>query len=314
MNINSVITNANSIAISGHVRPDGDCVGSCLGLYNYIKTWYKDKKVDVLLDPIAEKFQILKRADEIKHECDKAANYDTFIYLDCGDPDRIGCGSELYNNVKEVYCIDHHISNKLVGEHVYIRHDASSTSELVYELLDKDKITKEIAECLFVGIVHDTGVFQYSNTSGATLHAVQELKKTGIDSTLLIEDTFYVKTYEQNQILGRALIESIRLLDNCCIASVITKKQMDFYGVTPLDLDGVVSILKQTKDIDVAILIYELTPHEFKVSLRASDRIDVSAIASYYGGGGHKKAAGCTVQGTAHDVLSNILKQIEKQL
>ncbi len=314
MNLNSIITNANTIALSGHIRPDGDCVGSCLGLYNYIKTWYSEKVVDIYLDPIADKFHFLSRAKEIQSTCDVKKRYDAFIYLDCGDPDRLGCGSEFHETAKEVYCIDHHISNQLVGDNVYIRADASSTSELVFELLEKEKITKEIAECLFVGIVHDTGVFQYSNTSAATLTAVQSLKNTGIDATKIIEETYYVKTYEQNQILGRALIESIRLLDNRCIATVITGKMMEFYGVTPLDLDGVVSILKQTKGVDVALLVYELCPHEFKISLRSNELVDVSLVASYFGGGGHKKAAGCNLQGTSHDVLSNVLKQIQNQL
>ena len=136
----------------------------------------------------------------------------------------------------------------------------------------------------------------------------------GINAPEIIHDTFYEKTYNQNQILGRALLESILLLDGQCIATYVRQKEMEFYGVKPKDLEGIVSQLRNTKDTKVAIFMYELKLNEFKVSLRSNDDVDVSKIAQYFGGGGHKKAAGFTMTGQPFDVLNNVSAQIVAQL
>ena len=124
----------------------------------------------------------------------------------------------------------------------------------------------------------------------------------------------FQKTYLQNQILGRALLESMLLMDGKCIISALRKKDLDFYGVTSEDLDGIVSQLRNTTGVEVAIFLYETAIQEFKVSLRSNGRVDVSRVASYFGGGGHVRAAGCTMQGSVYDVLNNLTLHIEKQL
>lgn len=295
------------------MRPDGDCVGSCMGLYQYIKTWYPDIETDVYLEDIPSGFKFMKATADIQHEV-KEKEYDLFIALDCGDMGRLGFSGTLFENAKETLCIDHHVSNQAFAKENYIKPDASSTSELVFELIDKSRLTKEIAECLYLGIVHDTGVFQYSCTAPETMMAAAELMRTGIDYSKIINDTFYQKTYAQNQILGRALLESVLFMDGKCIVSVIDKSTMDFCGVTSKDLEGIVSQLRVTEGVKVAIFMYEIENSEYKVSLRADDDVDVSKIAQYFGGGGHKKAAGVTMKGTAHDVINNIAGQIELQL
>lgn len=136
----------------------------------------------------------------------------------------------------------------------------------------------------------------------------------GIDFSCIIEKTFYQKTYVQNQILGRALLESILLLEGKVIISALRKADMVFYGVTSKDLEGIVSQLRVTKGCECAIFLYETGNHEYKVSLRSSDLVDVSKIASYFGGGGHKKAAGCSMAGTIHDVVNNLSLHIDRQL
>lgn len=136
----------------------------------------------------------------------------------------------------------------------------------------------------------------------------------GIDFSRIVEDTFYKKTYVQNQILGRALLESILLLNGRVIVSVLRKSDMDFYGVDAKDLDGIVSQLRVTKGVECAIFMYETGNHEYKVSMRSTQNVDVSSIALYFGGGGHKKAAGCSMAGTMHDVINNLTLHIEKQL
>ena len=136
----------------------------------------------------------------------------------------------------------------------------------------------------------------------------------GIDSSKLVEKTFYQKTYVQNQILARALLESILILDKRCIISGLRKKDMDFYGASPMDLEGIVSQMKNTEGVEVAIFLYESNIQEYKVSMRSNKIVDVSKIASYFGGGGHVRAAGCTMQGSFHDVINNLTLHIERQL
>ena len=312
--LNSALSKATTVAISGHVRPDGDCVGSCMGLYQYVKNNYPNIQVDVYLEEIPNSLKLFEITKEIKHTVQEDKIYDLFIALDCGDVKRLGFSGVLFENAKETLCIDHHVSNQSFADNNYIVPDASSTSELVYRLIDKELINTEIAECLYLGIVHDTGVFQYSCTAPETMEAAADLMRRNIRANEIINKTFYEKTYAQNQILGRALLESIVFMNGKCIVSWVTKKMMDFYCVTPKDLDGIVSQLRVTQGVEVAMFLYETAPMEFKVSLRATNDVDVSKIAQRFGGGGHKKAAGVTMSGTVHDIINNISEQIELQL
>ena len=165
-----------------------------------------------------------------------------------------------------------------------------------------------------MGIAHDTGVFQYSNTSPKTMQIAGSLIAKGINFSQIVDNTFYKKTYIQNQILGRALVESILLLDGRIIVGRVRQKDMEFYGASPADLDGIVSQLRVTDGVEVAIFLYETGNHQYKVSLRSNGPVDVSAVCAYFGGGGHVKAAGCTMYGTVYDVINNLTLHIEKQL
>jgi phosphoesterase RecJ-like protein len=312
--IASELQGIRTVAIAGHIRPDGDCIGSCMGIYNYIKDNFKEIEADVYLEKPSEIFDYIAHVERIHSTYDKDIEYDLFISMDSGSKDRLGLAVKYFDSAKKTICIDHHISNDGYGDVNYIFPEASSTSELVYDLMDLDKISKETAEAIYTGIIHDTGVFQYSNTSPSTLIAAAHLIEKGIDYTSIIEDTFYKKTYVQNQILGRSLLESMLLLDGAVIASGLRIKDMEFYGVTSKDLDGIVSQLRFTKGIEAAIFLYELKPLEYKVSMRSNGAVDVSKVASIYGGGGHIKAAGCSMAGTMKDVVNNLVRVIEKQL
>lgn len=309
-----ILKGKTSVAIGGHERPDGDCIGSCMGMYLYLKQTYENMEVDVYLQEIPEVFKVITETEHIKHSIPTDKQYDLFICLDCGDEERLGFSAPLFQSAGTTLCIDHHISNTGFADENYIVPDASSTSELVYRLMDKEKIEKSIAEALYVGIVHDTGVFQYSCTSPDTLRAAADLLSRNINAPALIEHTFYEKTYAQNQILGRALLESIVFMDGACIFTSVTRAIMQFYGVTVKELEGIVSQLRVTKGVEVAIFLYELEPNIYKVSLRSKEKVDVSMIAKYFGGGGHVRAAGCTMPGTVHDVINNLSKQIALQL
>lgn len=311
--LDDVLKGKSSVAVSGHIRPDGDCIGSCLGVYNYIKNNYPSVDVDVYLQSFSDKFNFIRYSDEVRHEkTDKI--YDLFIMLDSSSLDRLGEFTDMFNNAKETICIDHHISNEKYAMENIVFPKASSTCEVLYELMDEDRIDNHIAEALYMGIVHDSGAFKYSNTSAQTMNIAGKLMEKGIPFTSIIDNTFYTKTYVQNQILGRALLESVLFFDEKCIFSVVTQREMDFYNISYKDLDGIVEQLRITKGVECAIFMYETGEMEFKVSMRSNEIVDVSAIATYFGGGGHIRAAGFNMKGTLYDVINNISEQLAKQL
>lgn len=312
--IHEIISRYRSIAIGGHIRPDGDCIGSCLGLYNYIRDNYPDKKVRVYLESVPPAFSYLNGFEDICADPQETGEFEVFISLDASDAERLGEFIACFQRASRTVCVDHHITNKGFAEINHVMPEASSTAETLFYLMDSDKISKKTAECLYTGIVHDTGVFKYSNTSRRTMEAAGRLLELGVDSSRIIDDSFYRKTYVQNQILGRALIESILMLDGKCIISGLRQKDMEFYGVTNKDLDGIVEQLRVTQGVECAVFIYEQGAQVYKVSMRSNSFVDVSRIASYFGGGGHCKAAGCTMHGTIHDVINNLLKLIVQQL
>lgn len=312
--LNDILKGKKRVALGGHVRPDGDCVGSCMGLYHYLKEQYPEIGTDVYLEEVPEAYRMIKDTDEVKTQITDGDVYDLFICLDCGDMQRLGFSMPLFENAKETLCVDHHISNDAFADNNYVVPEASSTSELIYTLLDAEKISCASAEALYMGIVHDTGVFQYSCTSPETMEIAADLMRKGINGSEIIDKTYFEKTYIQNQILGRALLESMLIMDKKCIVSVIRQKSMKFFQAKPSDLEGIVSQLRQTKGVEVAIFLHEISPQKFKVSLRSKGKVDVSEIAKYFGGGGHVRAAGVTMEGSSHDVINNITARIALQL
>lgn len=305
------IEGADTIAIGGHVRPDGDCVGSCMGLFGYLADHYPEKKVCVYLEEIPEAFDYLKIDEAMSEKADK---YDLFIALDCGSIDRLGEAQGVFEKAVDTICVDHHISNTNFAKENIVKADASSTCEILCELLPMEKIGTFSATAFYTGIIHDTGVFKHSNTSKKTMETAGSLVEKGIPFGKIIDESFYMKTYRQLQIMGRCLLESIRVMDGRCIVSVVTKQMMDFYGAKSSDLDGIIDELRTTQGVEVAVLLSEKEPLEFKVSMRSNQIVDVSKIAVFFGGGGHVRAAGCTIKGSSYDVINNLTEHIEKQL
>lgn len=314
INLAAELVHVKTAAIAGHIRPDGDAIGSCLGLYLYLKENYPEIQVSLYLETPPAAYRNVFGIDEICSDFDQEKEFDVFFCLDCADQKRLGEAAKYQKSAKKTICIDHHISNGGFADENFIVPEASSTSELVVRLLDEEKIPFHAAEALYMGIVHDTGVFRHSCTSPETLETAAKLMRKGIDSSSIINHTYYEKTYHQNQILGRTLLESILLLNGKIIFSVVKQKDMQFYGVQSSDLDGIVQVLMSTAGTEAAIFLYETNPQEFKVSMRSKESINVSEIAGYFGGGGHVRAAGCTMQGSVYDVVNNITLHMERQL
>ncbi len=309
----SELKDAKKVAISGHVRPDGDCVCSVMALYRYLRKELPKAKVDVYLEEPSAVFQVLEGINEIKSEFNNEDVYDVFFALDCNE-ERLGDALPIFRKARKRINIDHHVSNTGCGDVNVIEPERSSTAELLYDLMEPELIDEEIAKAVYIGIAHDTGVFRYSNTSPHTLQIAAELLKYGFDFSSLIEKTFFEKTYLQTQIMGRAILESMRFMDDRCIVSVVTKRMMEFYQVGPKDLDGIVNQLQGVKGVDCAIFMYEIGTLEYKVSMRSNGRVNVAQVAVKFGGGGHVRAAGCTMNGTYHDNINNISKEIAPQL
>ena len=313
MNLLEECRSAKRIGIGGHIRPDGDCVGACLALGRYLKKELPGAFVKVFLEKPADVFQEIAGFEEIDSDFGAQEPFDVFFALDCG-ADRLGEAEDYFANAGKKINIDHHVSNSGSGDINVIKPKIGSTCEVLYDLFEADKLDRETAMALYIGIIHDTGVFQYSNTTPDTLKKASALIAYGFDFPRLIQETFYQKTYVQAQVMGRALMESIRFLDGRCIVSALDKKTMEFYNVEPKDLDGIVSQLRNIKGISCAIFMYQTGTLEYKVSLRTDEKVDAAKVAAYFGGGGHVRAAGCTMRGTFHDCVNNLSLHIEKQL
>lgn len=312
--INKLIGDAKTIGIAGHIRPDGDCIGSCMTLYNYIEKNFPDIQVKVYLEKIKDKFLFIKNSEKIDSNGYDGTEYDLFFSLDCADLERLGLNKEFFEHAKRTACIDHHISNVGYADYNYILPNASSACEVLYDLLDVSLFDKSIAEPMYTGIAHDSGVFRFQSTTSKTMNVAGKMLDFGINANKILEETYYKKTYAQSQVVGRLQLESVRFMDNRCIFAYATTKLMDFYGVTTKDLDSVVAQLRNIEGIEVAIFMYQIGEMKYKVSMRSQDLVDVSVIASYFGGGGHVRAAGFDTVGDVHDIINNISEQIEKQM
>ncbi len=308
-----MIETAETIAVLGHIHPDGDCVGSCLAVCNYIREQYPEKVVQVYLEKPPVKFNYLKYFDEICQDAHTGKTYDLCICLDSAALDRLGEFAAYLDSAQASICLDHHVTNSGYAQENFVL-EASSASEVVYGFLDLDKISKETAECIYTGILHDTNVFKNSNTTEHTMEVAGKMMSKGINFAKIIDESFYRKTYVQNQILGRALLESVVFLHGTCIFSVVRRRDMEFYGVESTDLDGIVDQMRITEGVEVAIFLYEIENHVFKVSMRSNNYVNVSKVAAYFGGGGHIRASGCTMNGSVHDVINNLSRQIEAQM
>ena len=312
--LTDALNGKKTVVMLGHVNPDGDCVGSCTGMYNYLTENCEGVEVSVYLESLSKKFGYLNGYDRAYTEFDPEKTFDLCITLDASDVKRLGVFAPYLETAKDSLCIDHHVTNAGMANVNVVEPDASSCCEVLYGLLDPDKISKNVAECLYTGIIHDTGVFKYSNTSRKTMEIVGRLIEFGIDFPRIIDGSFFMKSYEQTKLHGCALLNSKRVMDDRCIYTVVTQEQMKEFGCTVKATDGIVDQLRVIDGVEVVILLYETgNPSEYKVSLRTNSELDLSRIAAVFGGGGHVKAAGCTVTGTVDEILAGLKEQIEIQ-
>ncbi len=299
-------------AIVGHLHPDGDCISSCLSLYHYLKDNY-GYEADVYLEPYPAAFNMLPGTEIIRHEFEPQV-YDVVYALDCADADRIGTGRELFDTAKKRVMIDHHISNPIFGDVNYVQGQIGSACEVLYTIFEEDKIGYNTAMCLYTGMVHDTGVFQYSNVTPDTMNRAAKLIAFGIPFTDLIQKTFYEKGFDEAKASAYAISKAEQLLDGFLVWSYITAEEMERFHVTSSELDSVVSELRNIRGVDVAVFLYEIEPGVYKCSFRSNHVVNVSALAVTFGGGGHVRASGCTFYNQKpEEIITEIVNRIPKE-
>ncbi len=303
------IAKADTVAIGGHVRPDGDCVGSCLALYNYMLDNF-GMAPDVYLEPIPESYQRVRGFDKVISDFSEDKSYDLFIVFDCSEKGRLGDAVKYFEQAKHTVCIDHHISQGTFADENQILSEASSACEVLYDFLDPDKISLETADCLYMGMMCDTGCFKYSCTSEKTMRIAGKLISIGVNTSKMMDEVFYQKTYKQNLLLGRCLLNSHLELDGKCIMCSVPLSLLDEYEAASSDLEGIIDQMRLTKGVEVAVLMTENKEGQWKLSLRSCEYVDVQKIVSVYGGGGHVHAAGATVADAQEAIAKDLLVRI----
>ncbi len=304
--IKRVTETANTALIVGHMRPDGDCLGSGFALKRYLEKF--SLAVDFVCDSDKpEHYAFFEEFDKLNDK--KFSSYDAVFCVDCGDEKRLGrYVGELKKCVS--YNIDHHITNVGYADYNYVVPDASSTCELLFDLLDSvNGIDDYIAFCLFVGLSTDTGHFAHSNTNAKVMYTAAKLLEYNIDANKIASLLYRNNTINKTMLVERA-IRSMKFYhnDEICIISVMLK-DLEETGCVLADTEGLTDYGMNIGKVLVVACITEQNRPQFKVSFR-SKSADVSSAAAVFGGGGHKKAAGCIVSGHYEDVLRKIVKSI----
>ena len=280
----------------------------------FLKKIYPEAQISAYVEKVPEVYRFLDPEHSIFVEKLPEGPVDLFLSLDSSSKDRLGEAERLFDTAGRTACIDHHVSNLGYARENFVEAGSSSACEVLYGLMEEELIDNRIAEAIYIGIIMDTGVFRYSNTSKKTMEIAGSLMEKGGPFWKYIDECFYQRTYTQTQLLGRTLLTSMRLMEGRVIVATVTRRMLEFYGAQTEDIEGIIDQLRVTKGVEVALLLQEIDDQQYKVSMRSNTFVDVSKIAVYFGGGGHVKAAGCTMRGSLHDVINNITEHIEFQM
>lgn len=312
--IQQLIKEAKTIAVVGHRNPDGDCIGCCIAIAEWLES--KGKLVSLFTDgEISQKFYYLPKAREfnlIKEE----EHYDLLIVIDLSDPSRLGAWQHLPNKADKIIVIDHHINPIMKCDVLVSLPDYASTGEIIFNLFEilKVKITKEIASALYTSIACDTGCFLFANTSTYTHYVAEQLMKQKIDIETINFRNFRAYDRQTIPVITYVLKTMQFKFDGRLAISILPYKLVNKWQ---LNYDSRHGLFKYTTDgngVVCSIFITELNKGEFNVSLRSLGDIDVSKIASTINGGGHKNASGATYCGSQKQLLKILLGEFAKVL
>lgn len=312
--IDAINKNSN-IIVTSHVNPDGDNIGAALALCQALKKLGKEA-IFVLDDKVPTLYKFLKCADEVQNpDTIRDDEFTMVISVDCGDLDRLGRVKDLIKD-KQLVNIDHHISNTKFGSINLVEENASATAEIIYRLIKSMGIfiDKETAECVYTGIVTDTGQFQYSNTTEETHVIAAELIIAGVKPADIFGKVYQNNPKEKVLLIKEALRSLEFYYDDTVSFISLSKAQMDDISKGELDTEGVVNLARDIASVEVAVFLKEKETNVIRASLRSKDKIDVCAIAKAFGGGGHIRASGCTIEGTMQQAKEKLLSVIEKEV
>jgi bifunctional oligoribonuclease and PAP phosphatase NrnA len=303
-----------NINIFTHLRPDGDAIGSSLALGNALR--HESKNIRLFCsDEIPSKYSFLPGVEVFQRYFEREEEEGLAIVLDCSDLKRLGHLRDGLKELNEIINIDHHITNEKFGDVNIIDSSAASTGEMIYKLLQTNnlEINKEICLCLYVAISSDTGSFKYENTTPQTMEIAGQLLEKGVNPAYVSERIFDEYPLSTIPIL-RDSLSTLQLDDTGKVAWMqLSEKVVLKHGAKPDQLDGFVNYAKNIMGVEVGVFFYHTEDGETKTGLR-SKSIDVAALAHKFGGGGHVRAAGCSISGKPDDVVKKVLQAIKSGL
>lgn len=308
--IAAMLKNAQNILILAHTQPDGDTLGSCYALSHALSSVGCNTKI--CCDSAApEKYDVLFDKSLILSPAEAEGRYDLVIALDCADKSRLGKTYKLFKEHSNTINIDHHISNEGFAKLNYIE-DASSVGEIVYKLLCEMNIAIDefTAKYLYIAISTDTGNFTYSNTSRSCLKITSELvEKFELAGTA--EILFRSRTLVSTQLIGRSISHLQTYADGKIASMFLTLSDLEEFGADGSDCDNIVNYAREIDTVAAAVFFRELHTG-VKVSLRSKGDVDVCEIAAFFGGGGHKNAAGCFVGEKMDEARKQVIDRLLK--
>ncbi len=305
-----LIESKQKFGITTHIKPDGDGVGSSLGLYWLLESLGKSAEVIVRGDvPIA--YQNLPGADKIRDVASLDNSYDAVFVIECSDLERPGIdGLEKEFTVN----IDHHATSAHFGTINWIDSTASAVGEMIYNLCKAigGRVTREIAECVYMALVTDTGSFHFSNTTDRTLKVASELVKAGVKPAEVSEAVY--NNYPWSRIeLMRQVLDTVKRDESGTVASLRQTLEMrEVAGAVDGDNNGFVNIPLSAREILAVVYMREVGPNEYRVSLRSKGDINVAGVAEKFGGGGHRNAAGLRVEGDWDEKESELVAAVRE--
>lgn len=316
LKIGERIKKGNSFLITCHENPEGDSIGSSLGLFHAIAGL--GKKVTLYnSDQVPMNLRFLPGVENWKRELPVHEYYDSIFILDCGEKERVGKENMLvFEKGREIINIDHHYSNKNFGDINLIQPERSSTGEIIYHILEVTgiPIDEKIALCLYVSIVTDTGFFRFSNTTVETMRIVYELMKKGVSHSLVVEQLCERLTHSKIKLLTVFFSSLEYRFEGKVVSISTTEKVFKEYGENPYDLEWYISFIRSINGVEVAIFFVSLDNGLIKVSMRGKGNINLSELAMMFGGGGHQRAAGCLVEGELDEVRESFFTEINRRL
>lgn len=303
--------------ISAHINPEGDSLCSQLAMKELIAALGKEA-VMINNDPVPDHYKFLPGISKLSTDLSGKVDFDAALILDCPTLKRIGGVADMIGKDKTVINVDHHISSERFGDVNWVDSDASSTGEMVYKLFKEMDVplTREIALCLYIAILTDTGSFNYDNTSAITHEIAGDLLGYGLEPGSVSESVYERRTLVDIKLLGLVL-STLKVNRSGEIAYLaITRKMIAETGADISKSEGFVNYARSIDGIKVAAFFKEdaKDANKINVSFRSKSGIDVNKIASFFGGGGHVKASGCVLEGTLADVEAKVVAKIEEAL